>query len=133
MVCLSSHSPHGSELLRRGSRAAGRLHTDWFVVYVETPSESPVRIDSEAQRHLHANIDLARELGGVVVRVRGKDPVHEILDFARSHGIGLILIGRSHRPWYRQILGRSVPLRLVREATEFDVHVVALPGGRSLT
>ena len=43
-------------------------------------------------------------------------PVHALLDFARSHGVGHIIIGRSHQPWWRQLLGRSVPLRLVREA-----------------
>jgi two-component system sensor histidine kinase KdpD len=127
MVCMSSYPPHALALLRRGARAAGRLRTDWFVVYVETPREAPERIDTEAQRHLHANIQLARELGATVVRVKGHDPVRTIVDFARSHGIGLIVVGQSHQPWHRQLLGRSVPLRLVREASEFDVHVVAMP------
>jgi two-component system sensor histidine kinase KdpD len=130
MVCMSSYPPHASVLLRRGSRAAGRLNTDWFVVFVETPREAPDRIDSEAQRHLLTNIDTARELGAEVVRIKGKDPVAAILDFARSHGVGQIIIGRSRQPWYRQWLGRSVPLRLVREAAEFDVHIVAMPEER---
>jgi two-component system sensor histidine kinase KdpD len=39
--------------------------------------------------------------------------------------VGHIVVGRSHRPAWRQLLGRSVPLRLVREATGVDVHVVA--------
>ena len=95
---------------------AGRLNTDWFVVYVETPEEAPDRIDAEAQRHLLDNIEKARELGAEVVRLQGADPVAALLDFARSHGVGHIIIGRSHQPWWRQLLGRSVPMRLVREA-----------------
>src|SRR5262245_2817504 len=63
MVCMSSFPPHGEIMLRKGSRMAGRLSSDWFVVYVETPREAPNRIDAEAQRHLLANIELARELG----------------------------------------------------------------------
>jgi two-component system sensor histidine kinase KdpD len=129
MVCMSSYPPHALPLLRRGSRAAGRLNTDWFVVYVETPREAPHRIDSEAQRHLLENIELARELGATVVRVKGADPVETILDFAHAHGVGLIVIGRSYQPWYRRIFG-SVPLRLVRMASEFDVQVVAVPDDR---
>jgi two-component system sensor histidine kinase KdpD len=125
MVCLSSHPPQAATLLRRGSRMAGRLATDWFVVYVETPNEDPNRIDSEIQRHLYANIELARELGAEPVRLQGKDPVACLLDFARSHGVGHIIIGRSHQPWWQQVFGRSVPLRLVREADGFDVHIVA--------
>jgi two-component system sensor histidine kinase KdpD len=127
MVCISSSPPRAMTLLRRGSRAAGRLRTDWFVVYVETPHEAPEVIDSEAQRHLHGNFDLARELGAEVVRLKARDPVTAILDFARSHGIGLIIVGRSHLRWYRQLFGRSVPSRLLREASEFDVHFVAMP------
>jgi two-component system, OmpR family, sensor histidine kinase KdpD len=125
MVCLSSASPRASTLVRKGSRLAGRLSTDWFVVFVETPQETPDLIDAEAQRHLMANTDLARELGAEVIRLRGRQPVDSILDFARSHGVGHIVVGRSHQATWKQVLGRSVPLRLVREATGMDVHVVA--------
>jgi two-component system, OmpR family, sensor histidine kinase KdpD len=126
MVCMSSYPPHAEMLLRKGSRMAGRLSGDWFVVYVETPREAPERIDSEAQRHLLRNIELARELGAEVVRLRATDPVVALIDFARSHDVGHIVIGRSHQPWWRQLLGRSVPLRLLREATDLDVHIVAV-------
>ena len=125
MVCMSSLPAARGALLRRGSRIAGRLNTDWFVVYVETPREAPHLIDAEAQRHLLANIESARELGAEVVRLKADDPVAALLDFARSHGVGHIIVGRSHQPWWRQLLGRSVPLRLVREAEGFDVHIVA--------
>jgi two-component system sensor histidine kinase KdpD len=125
MVCMSSYPPHATTLLRKGSRMAGRLNTDWFVVYVETPGESPDRIDAEAQRHLLANIERARELGAEFVRVKGRDPVTAIVDFARSHGVGHILIGRSRQPWWRQFSWRSVPLRLVRDGEGLDIHVVS--------
>jgi len=128
MVCMSSYPPHAETLLRKGSRMAGKLSGDWFVVYVETPREAPDRIDSEAQRHLLANIALARELGAEVVRLQARDPVPALIDFARSHGVGHLVIGRSQQPWWRQVLGRSVVLRVLHEATELDVHVVALGG-----
>jgi len=128
MVCMSSYPPHGEALLRKGSRMAGRLSGDWFVVYVETPDEAPDRIDAEAQRHLLANIALARELGAEVARLQARDPATALIDFARSHGVGHLVIGRSHQAWWRQLLGRSVPLRLLREAREFDLHIVSLAG-----
>jgi two-component system sensor histidine kinase KdpD len=128
MVCFSSNAPQAAALLQRGSRLAGRLATSWFAVYVETPKESPERIDAEVQRQLHAHFGQAQELGAEVVRLRGADPVAALLDFARAHGVGQIIIGRSNQPWWKQVLGRSVPLRLVREAEGFDVHIVAAPG-----
>jgi two-component system, OmpR family, sensor histidine kinase KdpD len=130
MVCLSSFPPHATALLRRGSRAAGRLNTDWFVVYVETPSEAPNLIDAEAQRHLLANIEKAREAGAEVVRLRDKDPVRALLDFAHSHGVALLLIGRSQARGWRDWLGLTTDLRLVRQAHDLDVQVVAFPEPR---
>jgi two-component system, OmpR family, sensor histidine kinase KdpD len=126
MVALSSNPPRAATLLRRGSRLAGRLNTDWFVVYVETPGESPTRIDAEAQRRLLANTEKARELGAEVVRLKARDPVAALLDFARSHGVGHIVLGRSYQPRWKRLFGLSIPMRLIDEATGFDVHLVSL-------
>jgi two-component system, OmpR family, sensor histidine kinase KdpD len=126
MVCISSFSPRAATLLRRGSRMAGRLNTDWFVAYVETPDEAPDRINAQAQRHLLANIDKAHELGAIIVRLQSTDPVTALLEYARAHGIGHVMIGRSHRSWWRQVLGRSFVARMIRQAAEFDLHIVAL-------
>jgi two-component system sensor histidine kinase KdpD len=125
MVCMASFSPRTAALLRRGSRMAGRLNTDWFVVYVETPEEAPLRIEAEAQRHLHANIEKARELGAEVVRLQARDPVPALIDFARAHNVNHIIIGRSFQPWWRQLFGRSFVKRMVQEATGFDLHIVS--------
>src|SRR5438105_8709982 len=125
MVCMSSSPPRAATLLGRGSRMAGRLNTDWFVVYVETPEEAPDRIDSEAQRHLLGNIEKARELGGEGVRLKSADPVSALLDFARSHGVGHIIVGRSHAPLWQRVLGRSVLQRLVDESEGLDLHIVS--------
>jgi two-component system, OmpR family, sensor histidine kinase KdpD len=126
MVCMSSLPTRASALLRRGSRFAGRLNTDWFVVYVETPREAPHLIDAEAQRHLLANAESARELGAEVVHLKAVDPVPALLDFARSHGVGQIIVGRSRAPWWRQLLGRTVVLRLVQEADGLDVLIASI-------
>lgn len=125
MVCLASASPRARTLLRKGSRMAGRLNTHWFVVYVETPGEAPTRIDAETQRHLLEHFQKARELGAEVIRLKATDPVPALLDFARSHGVGHLVIGRSQQPWWRSMLGRSVIHRLIEEAAGFDVHVIS--------
>ena len=125
MVCTASYSPRARMMLRRGSRMAGRLNTRWFMVYVETPMEAPHLIDAEAQRRLAETMELARELGAEVVRLKAKDPVTAILDFARSHGVGHIVIGRSRQPWWKQLLGRSPVHRLINAAEGFDVHIVS--------
>lgn len=125
MVCMASASPRAGTLLRKGSRMAGRLNTHWFVVTVETPEEAPTRIEAETQRHLLENIEKARELGAEIVRLKAKDPVPALLDFARSHGVGHIIIGRSQQPWWRKFTGLSPAYRLIEEAAGFDVHIVS--------
>src|SRR4029079_4501677 len=101
------------------------LNTAWVVVYVETPGEAPHLIDSESQRHLLANIERARELGAEVVRLKGHDAVASLLDFARSHGAGQIVLGRSRAAGWRERLGRTAVARMLREGAEFDVFVAA--------
>jgi two-component system sensor histidine kinase KdpD len=126
MVCLSSNPPHAAALLRRGSRMAGRLNTDWYVVYVRTPSEAPERIDSEAQRRLIENEALARDLGAELVRLDSEDPATALLHFARTHRVSDVVVGRSSQPWWRRVLRRSVVDRLVDDGDGLDVHVVSV-------
>jgi two-component system sensor histidine kinase KdpD len=125
MVCMASNPPRAKTLLSRASRMAGRLNTDWFAVYVETPHEAPHLIDSEAQRHLLANLDKARELGAEVVRLKATDSAQALLDFARSHGVAHIVVGRSLEPWWRQVIFGSVLMKLLRGADDFDLHVIS--------
>ncbi len=126
MVCMASASPRAAALLRRGSRLAGRLNTDWFVVYVQTPGEAPDRIAADAQRLLMENIERAGELGAQVRRLQARDPVPALIAFAREHGVAHILVGRSHQPPWRQWLGRTFVHRMLDAAVDFDLHIVAL-------
>src|SRR5882672_4220149 len=123
MVCLSSRGPRAAALLRRGSRLAGRLNTDWYAAYVETPRDAPELIDAEAQRHLLDNLERARELGAEVVKLKSEDPLTVLLDFARSHRVRHIIIGRSSEPAWKILLGRSFMNRFLKESGEFDVTV----------
>lgn len=126
MVCLSSNPPHAAAMLRRGSRMAGRLNTDWYVVYVRTSKETPERIEAEAQRRLIENEALAHELGAEVVRLEADDPAAALLHFARTHRVSDVVVGRSTQPWWRRFLRRSVVDRLVDEGEGLDLHVVSV-------
>ena len=127
MVCLPTRPPpNGAMLLRQGSRLAGRLNTDWFVVHVETKEEAHYRIDATLQRYLLDDEQRARDLGAEVVRLRSDNPVDELLEFARNRGVRHIVVGRSHKPWWRRMLGQSPVFKLVTEADGFDLHIVSL-------
>src|ERR1700761_7088178 len=66
MVCISSR-PGTERLIRAGARIAGRLATNWYAVYVETPDQDKRHGDPEAFQRMEEYERLARDLGAKVV------------------------------------------------------------------
>lgn len=101
LVAMSSDPPRTAELLRTASRVAGRLNSDWYCVYVQTPEERADRIDSVVQRRLVENIQLAQSLGAEVVKLEGEDVAATLCNFALGKGVSMIIVGQSTRSrWY---------------------------------
>lgn len=129
MVALSSDPPHTAILLRRASRIAGRLNTDWYCVYVQTPEESAARIDAVVQRRLVDNIQRAQAMGAEVVKLTGTDVAAALIKFARERGVTLILTGQSRRPWWHHLWRGSVVSKLVNNDRGIDVLIVSAHNG----
>ncbi|WP_217704890.1 universal stress protein [Victivallis sp. Marseille-Q1083] len=112
LICLSSHSPNADALLRYGSRLAGRLNRNWYALYVQTSKESAIRINAETQRRLANTLELARQVGATVFTFKSDNIVETILQFAREHRVGHIVIGPSARKlsWLDRLLGKSTLL-----------------------
>ena len=125
MVCLSSDPRLSRVLLRKASRIAGRLNTDWYCVYVQTSAERADRIDATVQRKLVENIQLAQSLGADVVKLTGDDVAAVLAKFAADRGVTLAVIGQTRRSrWYRLRRG-SVVERLLEMRAGLDVLVVS--------
>ncbi len=127
MVCLSSN-PEAKRLLRVGSRIAGRLASDWFAVYVETPREDPGRMRPSDHVSLEENIRLAEELGARVVRLRADRVADALIDFARRQAITHVIFGQSVRSRWDIILHGSIINRFLQEVKEATVQVVPISG-----
>ena len=125
MACMSSDPPLSRVLLRKASRIAGRLNSDWYCVYVQTPEERPDRIDSSIQRRLVDNIQLAQSLGAEVVKLVGDDVAAALSRFVAEHGVTLAIVGETRRSrWYRLRHG-SIVDRLLTRSSGVDVLVVS--------
>jgi len=124
---MSSDPVMTAALIRRASRAAGRLNSDWYCVYVQTRDEQADRIDSAVQRKLVDNIQLAQSLGAVVTTLEGEDIAHELIRFAREKGISLVVMGQSQRSWWYRLRHGSVTERIIRDGGGLDVLIVAVP------
>jgi two-component system sensor histidine kinase KdpD len=131
LVALSSDPPYSRLLLRRASRIAGRLNSDWYCVYVQTPEESAERIESAVQRRLVENIQMAQTMGAEIVRLEGTDVAAAIRRFAMERGVTLALVGRSRRSWWQRLRRGSVIDHLIENDQGLDVLVVAFDGARA--
>lgn len=125
MVCVSSRGS-AKKLLRTGSRIAGRLASDWYAVYVETPAEEPGRIDPEDHASLIENTRFAEELGARVVKLKGRRVADSLIDFAKREGITHVVFGQSARSRWDILLHGSVINRFLSEVRDAMVQVVPL-------
>lgn len=127
LVAMSSDPPRTAGLLRTASRIAGRLSSDWYCVYVQTPAERADRIDSAVQRRLVENIQLAQSLGAEVVKLEGSGVAAALCGFALERGVSLIIVGQTSRSRWYHLRHRSVIDDLVDNKNGLDVLVVSLP------
>src|SRR5229473_853397 len=125
MVAMASRGS-AKRILRAGSRIAGRLASDWFAVYVETPNEEPGRIDPHDHAVLQENIRFGRELGGKVVKLKGRRVADALIEFARREGITHVVFGQSARSRWDVLLHGSVINRFLGEVKNATVQVVPL-------
>jgi two-component system sensor histidine kinase KdpD len=132
LVALASNPPYTAVLLRKASRIAGRLNSDWYCVYVQTPEESATRIDSTVQRKLVENIQLAQSMGAEVVKLVGVDIAAELTRFARARGVTLLIVGQSRRSRWHRLRHGSVVERLTHNSEDLDVLVVGLPASGAI-
>ncbi len=129
MVCLSSDPPLSRILLRKASRIAGRLNSDWYCVYVQTSAERADRIDATVQRKLVENIQLAQSLGADVVKLTGDDVSAALAKFAAERAVTLAVMGQTRRSRWHRLTRGSVVERLIQMRAGLDVLVVSANGG----
>jgi two-component system sensor histidine kinase KdpD len=127
LVAMSSNPPYTQLLLRRASRIAGRLNTDWYCVYVQTPRERADRIDAAVQRQLVDNIQRAQMMGAEIVKLEGEDIAATLCEFALRQGVSLLIVGQSQQSRWRQLTRGSVIDRLVNNNFGLTVMVVGRP------
>jgi two-component system, OmpR family, sensor histidine kinase KdpD len=128
MVAIASHGS-ARTLLRVGSRIAGRLSSDWYAVYVETPKEGAGRIKPQDHVALSDNILFAKQLGARVVRLTGTSVSDALVEFAKREGITHVVFGQSARSRWNLLLHGSIVDRFLREVRNATVQIVPTSPG----
>ncbi len=124
-VAMASDPVTTRLLLRKASRIAGQLNTDWSCVHVQVPDERADRVDAAVQRRLVENIQLAQSLGAEFVKLESADVAGALAAFARERGVTLLIVGRPRRRRWSQRFTGSMIDRLVAASAGLDLLVVS--------
>jgi two-component system, OmpR family, sensor histidine kinase KdpD len=124
VVCISE-DPRSAGLVRHTKRLADRLHASWTALYVET-SRSP-QFSEEERNRIADTLRLAQRLDGeaITLSAKARGIADDVLEFAHRNNVTHIIVGKSSRSRWFEILHGSVVHDLVRRAGDISVHVIA--------
>jgi two-component system sensor histidine kinase KdpD len=125
LVCVNEH-PSSAELVRRARRLADSVKAAWTALYVESPRHTTL---SEIEKDRVADtMRLAQRLGAESVTLPGRDIAQTLLQYARQNNVTQILIGKSERSRWFEILHGSVVRDLMRDSGAISVTAVLAEG-----
>ncbi|MGD1100500.1 MAG: histidine kinase [Terriglobia bacterium] len=123
LVYVTEH-PSTAMLIRRGKRVADYLQADCFAVFIHAEMDFnalPATKREAVERHL----SFARNLHIETRVLQGQDIATTLLDFARLHNITqLFMVRPQYSPW-EGFIGRNLIHRIVRDARDMQVTIVA--------
>src|SRR6202035_4595274 len=124
LVCVSE-DPRSAGLVRYAKRLSDRLHAPFVALSVET--RRSVGLSEEERDRIADTLRLAHALGGEATTIPGGDRriADDILIYAHANNITQIVIGKSARSRWFEILHGSVVHDLVRRSGNISVHVIA--------
>ncbi len=121
-----SEDPSSIDLIRHAKRMADRLQARWEAIHIESARYHQL---SEAARDRIAEaLRLAERLGGSATTVPGRHIATELVDYARTNNFTQIVIGKSVRSRWFELVHGSVVRDLVRHSGAIGVLVVATSG-----
>jgi two-component system, OmpR family, sensor histidine kinase KdpD len=124
LVCVGE-DPRAAGLVRYAKRLADRLHAPWTALSVETPRT--LRLTEEQRDRIADTQRLAEAMGAEAITIPsgGRRIAEDVINFAHANNVTHIIIGKSTRSRWFEILHGSVVHELVRSAGNISVHVIA--------
>jgi two-component system, OmpR family, sensor histidine kinase KdpD len=124
LVCVSE-DPRAAGLVRYSKRLADRLHAPWTAIAIET--RRSLQLTDEQRDRLADTMRLAEALGGEAVTIPGvgRRIADDLINFAHANNVTQIVIGKSTRSWWFELIRGSVVHDLVRRSGNISVHVIA--------
>jgi two-component system sensor histidine kinase KdpD len=121
LVCINEQLST-AELVRRAKRTADGIHAPWSALYVESARHLSLT-EPEKDRIAEA-LRLAARLGADTATVPGRDIAQTVLEFARRNNVTQILIGKSARSRWFELINGSVVRDLMRDSGAISITAV---------
>jgi two-component system sensor histidine kinase KdpD len=109
-------------LIRAARRLADELKAEWYAIFVETPQQ--IRMSTEQRDRVDRMLGLAEELGAKSVTIPGSSVAETVTNYARNQNITKIIIGKSRRSPWSELLRGSVTDQLIHQSGPIDVYFV---------
>ena len=124
LVCISE-DVRAAGLVRYAKRLADRLHGPWVALYVE--GRRSLQLSEVERDRIADTLRLAEALGGEAVTLPSADRsiAEDVISYALANNVTQIIIGKSVRTRWFEILHGSVVHDLVRRSGNISVHVIA--------
>ncbi|TIO08511.1 sensor histidine kinase KdpD [Mesorhizobium sp.] len=124
LVCISE-DPRAVGLVRYTKRLADRLHAPWTALSIET--RRSLQLNEEQRDRVADTLRMAQSLEGEAITIPGgaRRVADDLIAYAQANNITHIVIGKSTRSRWFEILHGSVVHDLVRGAGNISVHVIA--------
>ncbi|GEC78684.1 histidine kinase [Flavobacterium aquatile] len=126
LACISSNDKTAKIVIRKAARLASYYNGSWYVLYVETPKESPNKIALDKQRHLINNFKLATQLGAEVIKIESSNITDAMLKIVEQKNITTVCIGKPHFNLFKVILSTTIFRRLLNSLSKSSVDLVIL-------
>ena len=124
LVCINE-DPRAAGLVRYAKRLSDRLHATFTALAIET--RRSLRLTEEQRDRVADTLRLAEALGGETITIPGGDRriADDVIDYARANNMTQVIVGKTSRSRWFEILHGSVVHDLVRRSGNISVHVIA--------
>lgn len=120
VMALVGSDASAETVVREARRVADALKAPLVALHVEQPTAALAADPGPALR-------LAERLGATVETVVAADLPTAILREARARNATHLVIGRGRPDWWRRVTGRTLSAALLRQATDFTLHLIPEP------
>ncbi|MGG5819233.1 ATP-binding protein [Falsiroseomonas sp. HW251] len=120
VMALVGADASAETVVREARRVADALKAPLIALHVERPTAAPGADPSAVLR-------LAERLGATTETVVAPDLPAAILREARARNVTHLVIGRGRPGWWARATGRTLSAALLRQATDFTLHLVPEP------